>query len=530
MATFVWKLVQLISFCSSSQQVNIRGLLDCHRILRILLLIRMASLKFIIVGAGFGGLGMGATLKTAGYDDFIILEKGSGVGGVWRDNSYPGCTWDVPSHLYSFFFAPYKGREKRFPPQEDILGYLEGVAQDYELEPHIRLNTEVSSASWHEEEGLWEVITKNGLHLQTEFVVFAAGQLHRPKYPDIEGLVNFEGPVMHPAVWDHDVKLAGKNIAIIGTGSSAAQMLPPIASMASTVTVFQRTPQWVLPKANEDFSAFWRSLLRIPGMHALYRTLLRDGADAILAPIPRSKVLRKLAQWLALHNLYRQIPDRNLREKLTPSYPIGTKRILFDSKFFSTFNRPNVKLATEPIHRITPRGVETNTGHFSVDVLIVATGFKASEFLLPITITGRNGANLNEQWSGGGEAYMGLAVPSFPNLFIIAGPSSFNPSGSNPGMKEIQIAYIMRCAKWKFESGARAIEVREDVMSNFKKWKDERIKKTVWGQGSSWYRHEGTGKVVNPWPGTQRAFKKKLSADVSRAFFLDVDHHISERS
>ena len=482
----------------------------------------MPKIKLAIVGAGFGGLAMAVALKKEGINDFVILEKGSDVGGVWRDNSYPGCSCDVPSHLYSFSFAPYERRDNRYPPQQDILAYLRQVAADFQLTPHLRLNTAVSQATFWEERKRWDVVTESGEGFDVEFVVFAVGQLHRPHFADIPSREDFQGKVLHPAVWDHGVNLQGKRIAIVGTGSSAAQMLPGLAAVAQTVTVYQRSPAWVLPKPSSKFGPLSRCVLRVPGVHHAYRKLLYYGGDILLSPAVRSRLLARILECVGRHHMRRQVQDAAVRRGLSPSYPIGTKRILFDSHFYPALTRPNVRLVTEPITRITPTGIETTVTtnaegdreHSQIDVIVFATGFKASEFLVPMSVRGRNNHSLNEDWAAGAEAFMGLAVRGYPNAFLIAGPNTFNQAGSNPGMKEVQVGYIVRCLRWKAEIRADAIEVSEKAMARYREWLGERMRRTVWEHESSkgensWYRHE-SGRVTNPWPASARRFARML--------------------
>ncbi|KAK3356842.1 putative monooxygenase [Lasiosphaeria hispida] len=471
----------------------------------------MSITKFLIVGTGFGGIEMAVALQKAGIDDFVMLEKGNDIGGVWRDNSYPGCSCDVPSHLYSFSFAPYKGREKRFPPQQDILAYLRQVATDFQLWPHIRLNAAVAQAAFQKAQKRWQVITASGEMYDAECVIFAVGQLHRPDFADIPGRQDFLGPKLHPAVWDHGVDLREKRIAIIGTGSSAAQMLPSLASVARSVTVYQRSPGWILPKPGSDFGLLSRWALRVPGTHFIYRKLLYYGADVLLSPVVRSRLLGRAAGAVGRYHLRRQVKDANLRLKLLPSYPIGSKRILFDSHFYPALTRSNVSLVTESITQITATGIETADGeHIAADIIVFATGFKASEFLAPISILGRDSRSLNEEWASGAEAFMGLAVHGYPNAFIIAGPNTFNPAGSNPAMKEVQVAYIMRCLRWKQEMGADAVEVKKGAMAGYREWLDGKMKRTIWPASvDSWYKHE-SGKVTNPWPASARSFARMM--------------------
>lgn len=477
--------------------------------------------KIVIIGAGFGGIAMAVALRQADIHDFILLEKGPDVGGVWRDNSYPGCSCDVPSHLYSFSFAPYRGTHTRYPAQREILSYLSQVAQDFALLPHLRLNTEVTRAAFQDDSSRWRVVTASGHLWDAECVIFAVGQLHRPKFADIPGREDFSGPILHPAVWDQDVDLCGKRIAIIGTGSSAAQMLPRLASVAESVTVYQRSAPWVLPKPEREFGRLARWLLgTIPGAHRMYRESLSYGADMLLSPIARStgplKLRRRAAEAVARWHLRRHTADNTtLRSQLTPTYPIGAKRIIFDGAFYAALSRPNVQLTTSPITKITPTGIQTVTGeHTPVDIIVSATGFKASEFLVPIAVTGRGARHLNAEWVDGAEAFMGLAVRRYPNAFLIAGPNAFNPAGSNPAMKEAQVEFIVRCLRWKDEVGASAVEVGEGVMAEYRAWLAKRMEGTVWMQSEgrgveSWYRH-GSGKVTNPWPASARRFRRML--------------------
>ncbi|KAF1929971.1 putative monooxygenase [Didymella exigua CBS 183.55] len=485
--------------------------------------------KVVIIGAGFGGLGMGAALKRAGEHEFMILEKGSTVGGVWRDNTYPGCTCDVPSHLYSFSFAPYKGRKKRFPPQKEILNYLKEAADDEGLLPHLHLHTEVAKARFREDKSDWEIITATNDHIHAEIVIFAVGQLHKPNYPNVPGLDTFHGPILHPAEWDNRINFHQKHISIIGTGSSAVQMLPSLASVASSVTVYQRNPHWVLPKLSPDFGRIGRTLLRAPGAHRIYRKSLHYGADILLSPIPRSKLWRSVVETYARHSLRRQVVDTDLSQKLVPTYPLGTKRILFDNGFYPALTRPNVQLITEPMRLISERGIETNAGLQPTDVIICATGFRASEFIVPINVQGRNGRTLNDDWRSGAEAFMGLAIHGYPSLFMIAGPNSFNPAGSNPEMKEVQIEYIIRCMRWKKECGASAIEVNQKATMEYQEWLERKMAKTVWQDlVDSWYKHR-TGKITNPWPESLRAFKHMLRPHPSRSFNRLESHGQSSR-
>ena len=485
----------------------------------------MSRHEVVVVGAGFGGLTMGAALRAAGIDDFVILEEGDDVGGVWRENTYPGCACDVPSHLYSFGFDPYRDTEVRFPDQASILGYMRAVAERNGLRRHVRSNTAVASATYVDADGTWTLTTADGQILHAAAVVWAIGQLHRPALPDYPGVRGFTGRAFHSAQWDHGADLTG-HVAVVGTGSSAAQMVPELARTATTVTVYQRTPSWIVPKQADRFGPVSRSALtRLPGLHRFYRAGLYRGADLVLAPVMRGGWSARPAQWLARAHLRRLIPDRALRDKLTPSYRIGEKRILMDSRFYPALNLPHVELVTDPIDQVTSDGVRTVGGtHRRADVIVWATGFRAPEFFGGITVQGRGGTDLHAHWTERGrpEAFFGLAVPGFPSMYLVAGPHSFTPANSNPSMKEHQVRYIMSC----LEQAARLGEpttVTPAAMAAYRRWLDRALARTVWPDGvRSWFKHSSDGPVTNPWPASARKFEQLLGARSPAESFAPV--------
>ncbi|QIS23624.1 flavin-containing monooxygenase [Nocardia terpenica] len=471
-------------------------------------------LAVAIIGAGFGGLGMAVALQRAGITNYEIYEEADTPGGVWRDNTYPDCACDVPSHLYSYSFAPYRDPRRRYPGQAQILDYLQHVARDHQLFAHLRLRTPITTATYLDEHACWELTTGAGDRVRAEVIVFAVGQLHRPHLPDIPGRNRFEGTAMHTAAWDHTQDLRGRSVAVIGTGSSAAQLIPTIASQARTVTVFQRTPHWVLPKPAPDFGPLSRLMLRLPGGHRLYRRALLAGADLVLAPVMRRGWSARGTEVLAKVYLRHSIPDDPvLRAAVTPDYPIGTKRIIIDSGYYPALRRDNVALVTDPIEEITATGIQTIDGaHHDADVIIYATGFRAAQFLAPIRVYGRDGRSLQQQWAFGAHAFLGLAVPGCPNAFFLAGPNTFTPAGSNPAMKEHQAAYILACLRWRRSVGAAAIEVDSQAMRCYQQWLDTAIGDTVWPDSMSipnWYRHP-SGQITSPWPGSVRGYARML--------------------
>ncbi|WP_280186818.1 MULTISPECIES: flavin-containing monooxygenase [Nocardia] len=478
------------------------------------------DLNVIVVGAGFGGLGVARELKQAGVD-FLVLEENPEVGGVWWDNSYPGANCDVPSHLYSYDFAPWRDIAVRYPDQRAILSYLRGIADRHGLRPHLRLNTAVAAATYCDDDGRWTITTHRGEAYRADHVVWAVGQLHRPRIPDIPGRSEFAGAAFHSARWDHSVEWAGRDVAVIGTGSSGAQIVPELARTAARVTVYQRTPAWILPKPDQRFGPVTRWILgHVPGAHRLYRAGLYRGADLVLAPIMRGGWSARPATWVARAHLRRQVPDPVLRSKLAPRYRIGEKRILLANEFYPALMQPHVELVTDPIERITADGIRTADGtDRHTDVIVYATGFRAPELLGGIEIRGRNGVHLHDRWARAGrpDAFLGLAVPGFPNMYMIAGPNSFTPANSNPSIKDFQARYIVRCLELSARLGA-PIEVTAPAMATYRGWLDSAIADTVWPTGvPAWFKR-ADGEVTNPWPGTVAQFGRMTRQDPASSF------------
>ncbi|MEV0247196.1 NAD(P)/FAD-dependent oxidoreductase [Nocardia sp. NPDC050712] len=488
-----------------------------------------ATYAVAIVGAGFAGVTMAKRLKDAGIQDFVILEEAEGAGGVWRDNVYPGCTCDVPSHLYSFGFAQFRDTRVRYPSQAAILDYLRRVVDENGLGRHLCTHAAVSAATFDDATARWTLTTASG-PVYANAVVWAVGQLHRPRVPEFAGVETFGGRAFHSAdreQWSIPDGLDG-DIAVVGTGSSATQMLPELARTALSVTVYQRSAAWVLPKPSTRFGPVAQWLLeRVPGAHRAHRAALAFVGDAVLAPIMRGGWSARPAEWVARRHLRRQVPDRALRRKLLPPYAIGEKRVLLDSKFYPALTLPNVRLVTDTIDRLTPEGIRTVDGsERRADAIVWATGFQAQEFFGGITVTGRGGADLHRVWSesGGPQAFWGMAVPRFPNMYMIAGPHSFTPANSNPLMKDIQARYILRCLRLSARRDA-PIEVTEAAMSDYRAWLATSMAGTVWPTGAaSWFK--SAERVTNPWPGTVREFERRLAhnpVDVFVTPILDTD-------
>ncbi|GAA2884166.1 NAD(P)/FAD-dependent oxidoreductase [Streptosporangium fragile] len=469
-----------------------------------------------IIGAGFGGLCMAIQLQRAGVDSYTIFEAGAGVGGTWRDNTYPGAGCDIPSHLYSFSFEKYSSWTRRYPGQQEILRYLEMCADKYGLRPKIRLNTAVTGAAFDEALGRWRVRTAAGEEL-FDVVVSAVGQLSRPQLPDIPGMSSFLGPAFHSARWDHSADLTGRRVAVIGSGSSAAQLIPRVAEAAGHLDVFQRTPNWVIPKPDATFGPALRTAFRyVPFLQRGYREWIHRYVEATLYPALAGGWSAEALRRHALDHLRAQVPDPALRAKLTPSYPIGCKRVVIDSEFYPALTRPDVDVVTDRITRIVPGGVETAAGLREADVIVYATGFQTSDPLAPVEVTGRGGRRLAEAWREGAEAYLGIAVPGFPNLFLLYGPNTNLGHNSIIFMIECQVRYVLGCLAHIAARGP--MEVRPEAMAAWRRNLDRAMADMVWQAGcTSWYKN-AAGRVTNNWPATATLYRRITRAPRPAAF------------
>jgi cation diffusion facilitator CzcD-associated flavoprotein CzcO len=464
-----------------------------------------------IVGAGFGGIGLGIQLRKAGIESFTILEKAGGVGGVWRDNVYPGLTCDVPSHLYSFSFEPKHDWSRRYPRREEILAYLEHCTDKYGLRRHLRLGTEVAEAGFDEAAGRWRIRTTDGDELEADVLVSATGQLSRPAYPRIPGLDSFEGELFHSARWNHDYDMTGKRVAAVGTGASAIQYIPEVAPRAGRLHVFQRSPAWVVPKPDRAYRPREKALFRrFPWLQRLSRWLVYWRFERFVFALTRAQWMVKPYELAYRLRLRKDIPDPELRERLMPDFPIGCKRVLISNDYLPALARPNVEVVSEPISAVGPDRVITADGaERQVDAIVLGTGFQANDFLAPMAIRGLGGRDLNDAWRDGAEAYLGLTVSGFPNLFILYGPNTNLGAGSIIFMLESQIGYVIEALRDLVRTGARWMDVRDDVQSRFNTEVQQRLEDTVWTANcDSWYRTE-TGRVVNNWPGLTLEYRRR---------------------
>ncbi|GAA1576773.1 NAD(P)/FAD-dependent oxidoreductase [Actinomadura kijaniata] len=473
----------------------------------------------VIIGSGFGGIGMAIRLKQAGIHDLVVLEKAGGLGGTWRDNTYPGAACDVPSHLYSFSFEPRTDWSRRFPPQREILEYLWHCARKYEVLPHVRFGCEVTGARFDEDAALWRISTSDG-DLSARVLVSACGQLNRPALPPIEGRETFAGAGFHSARWDHGVDLAGKRVAVVGTGASAVQIVPEIAGVAGRLTLFQRSAPYVVDKPDRPYRDWERTVLeRVPGAYHLSRARTYALYESrALAFVKYPKLMEGMRARFR-RNLHRQIPDPGLRAALEPDYPMGCKRILISNDYYPALTRTNVELVTEAIDRVVPAGIVTRDGAtHEADVIVYATGFRSTGFLAPMRIHGRGGRELGREWRDGAEAHLGITVHGFPNLFLLYGPYTNLGHNSIIYMLESQFRYVLGCVEALRRHRLDWIEVRADVQDAFGRQMQERLRATVWEAGcESWYM-TADGKVVNNWPGFTFAYRRATRRPDPRDF------------
>lgn len=460
------------------------------------------DLDAIIVGAGFSGLAAGIGLLRENIRDFVIVEKADRVGGTWRENTYPGAACDVPSHLYSYSFEPNPGWSRTYGEQAEILAYLEHCADKYQLRPHLRFGAEVVGASFHPTTGRWSVRLRSGETLVARALILGNGALHLPSLPQIPGLDRFAGRQFHSAQWDHGYDLAGKRVAVIGTGASAIQFVPKIAPVVDRLHLFQRTPPWIVPKQDRAMTERERWMLaRVPGMHWLRRAGLYWLMESRAIGFLHAPKLLQLGEKLALASLAKQVADPVLRAKLVPSYRLGCKRVLISNDYYPALTRPNVDVITDPITAIEPRGVRTTDGVVhEVDALICATGFRASDYLAPIEIVGADGRDLNTVWREQMRTYLGITVSGFPNMFLLMGPNTGLGHNSMIFMIEAQARYAVQAVAALRRDRLASIDVRPAVQDAFRAELLHRMKGTVWTSGcTSWY--QGPNGEVWLWPG-----------------------------
>ncbi|MEE4249846.1 MAG: NAD(P)/FAD-dependent oxidoreductase [Alcanivoracaceae bacterium] len=463
----------------------------------------------VIIGAGFGGLGMAIRMKQQGFSDLLLIEKGHDVGGCWRDNTYPGAACDVPSHLYSFSFERHYPWSRRFAPQAEILDYLRHCASKYDISRHIRFNTEVSAAEWQEQQQHWRINLNDGTHVTARALITATGQLNQPAYPPLKGIDAFHGPHFHSARWDHSIDLRGKTVAVVGTGASAIQFVPEVAKVAGKLMLFQRSAAYVISKPDRAYSNVEHRILeKLPLTQTLDRARIYAANEARVLGFTSFQKAMELYKWLFRRQLTSQIKDPALREKLTPDYPMGCKRILMSNDYYPALAQNNVEVINHGIQSVDETGLTDSEGvHHAADVIIYGTGFRATDFLTPIEISGRNGRRLNDVWRDGAEAYLGISVHGFPNLFMLYGPNTNLGHNSIIYMLESQFHYVLQCLE-RLEQYP-LMEVRDDVQSEFNQRIQQQIRETIWEKGcNSWYKTE-SGKNTANWPGFTFDYRRR---------------------
>lgn len=455
-------------------------------------------MRIAIIGAGPGGLCMAIRLKQAGINSFTVFEASAGVGGVWWHNRYPGAACDTKTHFYSFSFAPNPDWARDYATQPEIQAYLERCTDHFGIRPHIRLNTPVVTAQWDDSTRTWSLRTGAGEKLDFDVVVSAVGMLNVPKLPEIPGREDFGGDAFHSARWSTDFDPAGRDIAIVGSGASAVQIVPKLAPQVRRLYLFQRSPGWIIPKVDREFTdRDRRRFAEVPGTMRLERARIFWKAPT---SIRFTKLLTGTTplRELALDHLRAQVPDEQLRAELTPDYPFGCKRLLISSEYLPTLTRPNVEVVTTPIKRITESGITTTDGrHRSVDAIVYATGFNAVSFLSTVDVEGRDGQRLHELWKDGAFAYLGMTVPGFPNFFMLYGPNT--NQGSIIFMIESQVRHILGLVRGLVAGRYRAVEASPERTAAYNRRLERYFGRSVWLHCVNYFT-TAAGKIPTQYP------------------------------
>jgi cation diffusion facilitator CzcD-associated flavoprotein CzcO len=472
-----------------------------------------ASVDVLIIGAGFSGLCMGIKLRAAGLNSFLIIEKSDDIGGTWYDNRYPGCACDIPSHLYSFSFEPSPDWTRMYPGRQEIQEYLQRCITRYGLAPQIRLNTRFQEAVWDESSGVWQATTHDGLRIQARVLVSGMGALHVPRYPELQGRDSFKGPTFHSSTWDYSVDLAGKNVAVVGTGASAIQFVPQIAPHVGKLYLFQRTPPWIVPRMDFAITDKWKRRFRyIPLVRWAFRQIIFWRQEFRVFGFLGNDKIRRKAEAIALCHLAEAIKDPKRRAALTPNYQLGCKRVLVSDDYYPALNRPNVELVTEQIAEVREGSVLTQDGaERRIDALIYGTGFRATEPLIGCRIVGHRGVEIHEAWQKRMSAYLGVTVSGFPNFFMLLGPNTGLGHNSVVIMIEAQVRYAVKCLKLMNRGNQRVMEVRPEIQQHFVEEICTRMGSTVWQSGGchSWYQDQKTGEITTLWPGSVIAYLRR---------------------
>jgi len=468
--------------------------------------------EVVILGAGMSGLCMSVALRRAGMEDFVVVEQSEGLGGTWWDNRYPGAHVDVPAPLYSFSFAPNPNWTRRFAAAPEIQAYMEGVAERFALRPHLRFGQRIVRADFDERDGRWALQLADGRRLRARHFVCSTGPLSRPRLPDIPGIETFAGRVLHSARWDVGFDAQGLRVAVIGTGSTASQLIPPLAERAQRLVVFQRTANWVLPRLDRPYGAFDRWLARIPPAAALVRGFWYLALEWDRRGFDEGTLARRGMLRMAERLLRRQVADAALRDRLRPPYPLGCKRIIYSNDYYRALGRSNVELVTGTIERVTPHAVVTADGReHPIDALVCATGFDVDHSLAHLDIRGAGGVALADAWRRGPQAHLGLSVAGFPNLWLMLGPNTATGHTSTLLFIEPGVQWVVKAMRELRRRGQRWIAVKPAVMEASNAALQSRLGQSVWAACRIWYR-AADGRVFALFPGFTREYVRAVRA------------------
>jgi cation diffusion facilitator CzcD-associated flavoprotein CzcO len=466
---------------------------------------------YLIAGTGFAGLCAAIKLKDAGENSFLLLEKAHDIGGTWRDNVYPGCACDIPSHLYSLSFEPNTDWSRMYPTQPEILAYLQKVAARHDLGKQTRFGAKLQEAVWDEARKIWRVTCEDGRIFEGRMLFSAMGPLHIPSIPRIDGQESFTGKSFHSAHWDYSAKLDGKRVAVIGTGASAIQFIPQIAPQVARLTVFQRTPPWILPKPDYAFTDAHKRRFRLPWLRALFRKRLFWTHEIRAFGFLGSRAVTAAGEKMARAHLVAQVPDPALRARLTPDYTMGCKRVLISNDYLPAMSRDNVELVSDGIARIDTNGIIDTRGILHpAEIIIYGTGFHTTDSFSAVRIAGRGGIELNQAFSGGMHAHWGMTVPGFPNLFFLLGPNTGLGHNSVVLMIEAQVRYVMSLLAQMKQRGWQTVEVKREAEAAWNESVQRKLGRSVWMTGGckSWYLDEN-GRNTTIWPGLVAEYQIK---------------------
>ena len=472
-----------------------------------------ATVDVLIIGAGFAGLGAAIRLQQAGVTNIAILERGSEVGGTWRDNQYPGAACDIPSNLYSYSFAQNPHWSRGFSGSREILGYVHHLVQRFDLARLVRFDQDVVSMDFDEATGRWSIRTANGRTHRARSVVMAQGPLSNSSWPKIQGLETYAGHKIHSARWDHSYDFTGKRVAVIGTGASAIQIVPELVKQAAQVTVFQRTAPWVMPRPDYRSPEWSRKLFaRVPAAQTAFRELLYWVHESMAVGVVWTTPVTRIFEGLAKAWLRSQVRDPKLRRQLTPAYRLGCKRILISNDWYAALQAPNCELVTTPIAALSPGGIRTAEGtEHPFDCIVFATGFDVSTSGAPFPVTGLGGRSLDHEWARGAQAYKSVSVSGYPNVFLTFGPNSGPGHNSALVYMEAQIDYIVQGVRKLLDDDLRVLDVRGEVQKAYNAGIQKRLRRTNWNSGcSSWYLTPD-GFNATMYPGLATQFRAQMA-------------------